>query len=455
MVPLVVSGAGHHRAEGGGIESGNVILIVVDTLAAQHLGFMGYERDTSPFMDELASRSVVFDCAYTPKSTTGPAVTSLLSARHPARHGVIDNGVNLPPDIRFLTEDFRDAGFATWGVAAARVLGAQYGFDRGFDYYANIPAIPHDAPAIIERLKRILGGSPWLGEPSRAETRGPLFLMVHFYDPHTDYAPDEDILAGFADPEYSGVVDGTGEQLLRYNDYEIDLDEGDLRRVRDLYDAEIRTFDDHLRTLFDLLGEYGLIDRSIIVLTADHGENLGEHHFTTHGHPYEASLHIPLLFHFPGDRFGGTRIDAVVENTDILPTLLELADVEIPNGLDGGSLMGLIDPEAGETYPQREYLYAIGYPTEAGRTYGAFDGRYRLIVDVVEGGNSDRVRDVLLYDILGDPHETRNLAGEKPDVLGRLVSVLGPMIAPSPDIRMAAMDPSTQEMLRSLGYTER
>ncbi len=432
-------------------EISNVVLIVVDTLAAQHLGFMGYERDTSPFIDQLASRSVVFNRAYTPRSTTVPAFTSLLSGCHPNTHGVIENGHNLPENVHFLSEDFRQAGFATWAVPSARVIGAQFGMGRGFDYYANTPAIPHPAPRIIERVQRILTGSPWFGEPNYIETDKPLFLLIHFYDPHTEYTPDEDIRAMFSDPAYDGIIDGTAKQLLEYNDYRLDLTESDLREVRDLYDAEIRTFDRNLESLFDLLTETGFFENSAIVFTADHGENLGEHHFITHGQPYEKGLHIPLFFHFPGDRMGGTEIDATAELTDVIPTLMDLMKVPLPPGIDGRSLLPLINADCDGEYREREYLYAIGHPTQSGRTHSVFDGTYRLIVEFGSNGTVNE-QSILLFDILHDPSESENLASTRYDVLEKLAPILGHMVAESPEMRSGMIDPHTREMLASLGY---
>ncbi len=436
----------------GSAEIENVILIVVDTLAAQHLGFMGYERDTSPFIDKLASQSVIFNRLYTPEAKTVPSFTTLLSGCHPSSHGVIENGVNLPADLHFLTDNFRDAGFTTWGIPSARVIGMQYGLDKGFDYYSNTPALSWPGDVVNERIERILTGTPRFMEPDFTQTTEPIFLMIHYFDPHVDFTPDTDILAMFANPDYDGPVDGTGVQFQDYNDYLIDFDEEDTQYVRDLYDAEIRTFDNHLRDLFNLLDSAGLLENSLIVFTADHGENLGEHHFIAHGHPYEKALHIPLFFLFPDGQWAGTRIDTLVQNTDTVPTIMDLMGVEIPDGIDGRSLLPLMGSESDGEYIEREKLFAIGYQTDTGRTYGLFDGTHRLIVEFGKWGDVGSDSEIQLYDITVDPEEKRNLYEQEREVLKDMAPLLGHMVVASHEGHSHEMDNQTLEMLASLGY---
>ncbi|MCX6647475.1 MAG: sulfatase-like hydrolase/transferase [bacterium] len=454
----------------------NIILIVVDTFTAQHLGFMGYDRGTSPFMDELASRSVVFERAYTPESKTEPAFTSILTGLHPATHGVVDNGSRLPDDLHFLTQDFRDAGFTTWGIPAADVINGRYGFFNKFDFYSQAPPVPLPASKVINKITGLLENHPRFGEPEFDISGPPLFLMLHFYDPHTEYTPDENILAQYIEPDYDGTVDGTWEQFNKYNNYEIEFDAADLQRVEDMYDAEIRTFDNRLRELFDLFERTGLLDDSVIVLTADHGENLGEHHFITHGLPYEASLHIPLLIHFPDDMWGGARIDNLVENTDILPTLMEIASVPVPENLDGQSLISLIDPDshslnADSEYTDREYLFSLGYkpgselPTTnppqisySDVTYSIFDGTHRLTMKFNPDLSPEAGFEPALFDIKLDPNEATDILSQDHDrnqvqePLLTLTPILDRMILSSHQRLASEMDPETLQMLASLGY---
>jgi arylsulfatase A-like enzyme len=436
----------------------NVIIVGIDTLRAENLGFMGYSRPTSPFVDELSKRCIIFDCAYTPKARTLPAFTSLFSGKHVINHRVIDNGIVLPEELHLLIEDFREAGFSTIGFPAAPNMSLKYGINKGFDYYADIPDNQLPAPTILNMVKRFLEGNPKGGEASYLGETKPLFLFIHFFDPHTPYTPKPSILSQFADPSYNGPFDGQLIPTIRdYNNYELELNEEDLKHALDRYDAEIRTLDDYLRELFDLFDKMGLMDNSIIVFTADHGENLGEHHHICHGHPYEQALKIPLMFHFPNDFRAGLRINALVELTDVLPTVMDIINLQATTEIDGMSLLPLMknpsSPELG-----RRYLLTLGLENKEGKpTYALFDGTYRLIKDIIWSEKS------VLYNIADDPHENKNIASDNPELVELMESVTVLMAAglKPPNISdakigeeplMQEMDPETEEMLRSLGY---
>ena len=437
----------------GGVTGGdrvrvrNVILIVVDTLAAQNLGFMQYDRPTSPFLDRFAEESIIFENAYSPKAKTLPAFTSIFTGLHPVNHRVLENGTLVPEDLHLLTDDFRDSGFTTWGIPAFRVIGPQYGLHRGFDFYGTAPLLPLTASRVIDRTHRMLENEPRLGEPSLEDVNGGLFLFLHFYDPHTDFTPDPEILKSFADSYYNGPVDGTFDPFGKYNDYELELDERDLKHTCDLYDAEIRTLDEQLDELFGIFERTGLLDNSVIVLTADHGENLGEHHFITHGPPYEKSLHVPLLIHFPDGKFGGRRIDALVEITDILPTLMDLTRIPIPDNLDGSSLVPFLFDDSTENESPRDYVFACGDCNHDGtREISVTDGRYRLTACV--GWSQEPV----LYDILIDPLETTDIASEFPQIADELAGVLAEFAVDGLPHEPVETDPETLAMLQSVGY---
>ncbi len=426
----------------------NVIVIVVDTLAAHNVGYMGYDRDTTPYIDQLASRSVVFDHAYTVKALTLPSFVSFFSGLHLVNHGVTRNGLVIPEDVHLLTEDFRQAGYVTYGLPAAQVIGSAYGVNRGFNYF-YAPRLHHiPASTVIEEVRTFIEGPAPEGAPYYADRTQPLFMFIHFFDTHTDYTPDAGYLETWADRGYRGPVDGTIGIFEQYNDFQIELDEDDLQHTRDLYDAEIRTFDDAIVSLFEIFIRNGLLDNSVIMVTADHGENLGEHHYVTHGHPYEPGLAIPLFIHFPGDLGAGTSIDALVENTDFMPTVMDLVGVNIPADIDGQSMLPLIENQSGEDYEFREFLLAGGGNDSTGMrmTFSVFDGEYRLIKDIKWSEES------LLYNILNDPKETTDIAADNPDLVEFYETLIDVMAEGITFIEDQDMDPQTEEMLRSLGY---
>lgn len=438
----------------------NVILIGIDTLRAGELGFMGYDRPTSPFLDEFAKRCVVFERTYTPKALTLPAFASLLSGKHVINHQATDNGMILSKELHLLAGDFRNAGFLCLGFPAAEVISKKYGINKGFDYYSDISGSPGaqiPGSMVNASVKRFLDGNPGKNELSFPENDKPIFLFIHYFDTHTPYTPDASTLKLFADLDYKGPFDGGHDIIKAYNHYETELDEADLRHCRDLYDSEIRILDRYIRELFTMLEEAGLMDNSIIAITADHGENLGEHHAITHGHPYEDGLHIPLMFHFPHDLYAGMRVDALVELTDVLPTAMDAAGVPIPEMIDGGTLIPLMaNPEL--PHPERNYLLALGGTNdEEKRTYSVFDGTYRLMKDIRWSETS------LLYNIKEDPHESTDIAADNPDLVEFYESIIVLMAAglSLPDIdnakigikeEKAGIDPESEEMLRSLGY---
>ncbi len=368
----------------------NVIVVVIDTLRANHLGFMGYRRLTSPNLDEFSERCIIFDNAYCPRSLTLPSFTSLWTGLHTIHNGIFQNAWPLADDLHLLVEDFRDAGFYTIGGPASDILAKRHGIGRGFEVYDQPENPPRLAGDAIDTV---------VGEMENAD--GQMFVFFHFWEPHSPYEPESNALAMFADPLYSGPMDGSVEVMNAYNLNEIELGPDDIRHAIDRYDAEIFALDRHLGNLFEYFDETGLTENSIIIVTADHGESLGEGHFFQHLRDTEIELHIPLMFHFPGDLDGGIRIDALVEITDILPTIMEILDVPIPEGIDGISMRPLLDGSETEIH---DHLLSVGTKHEDRYLYSTWDGVTRSRVDVP---------------VMPDPRD---------------------------------LDPETQERLRSLGY---
>lgn len=419
----------------------NVILIAVDTLAADNLHFMGYDRETSPFMDSLASQSVVFEQAYTPKALTLPSFATIFSGMTPNSSGVHDNGVIVPETLNLLTENFRSAGFRTTGFAAASVIGSQYGLSRGFDIWEDSEQYQLSAYDINQKVYANFADEQALEQP--------FFLFIHYFDPHTDYTPDPDYLRQFADMSYRGPVTGRIDIFNEFNARHLNFNDADLQMTRDLYDAEIRTFDSELKKLFDFLEHSGFMENSVVMLTADHGENLGEHHYTTHGYPYEVALHVPLLVHFPADLGAGRRVDGIVETTDIMPTLMDLMRIDIPSGLDGRSFLPMIEDETGGTPGRTFTLASDDLNPQDNRIYSIFDGQYRLLKYI-----DWSIDEPLLWDVGIDPHETNDLAVDMPEKV-RLLDAALELMASGESLEVETeMDPETEAMLRSLGYIQ-
>ena len=333
----------------------NVLIIVVDTLRADHLSCAGYERDTTPHLDQLAAEGLRFTHAQTPRAQTTPAVASLFTGLYPHGHGVRDLATPLLDHIPVLAERFQAAGYATGAIISTFVLRDDLsGLARGFDLW--VEDLPHShgvppnhvpqrgAASVTDGVLCALGlgpPSPDGAGPTKPLTTGdePWFLWAHYMDPHGLYdpPPEHDRFRSPAPlpvPEQPQAPAGALSEawLAHYNLLPSDrLGAGmiDAARVRDRYDGEISYVDAELGRLFSALRAAGAMQDTLILFVADHGESLGEHdYWFEHGrHAYEATCRVPLLIRLP-DNFPdrpepGIR-DADVSLADLAPTLTEL-----------------------------------------------------------------------------------------------------------------------------------
>ncbi len=316
--------AGCRRSEPGGAAaarpSASIILIVIDTLRADHLGCYGYFRETSPRIDAFARQSVVFDRAYATMATTLPSHTSMLTGLYPLEHGVLANVGNggAPfhpgPGLRSIVELARAAGYRTAAFVSCTPLKRVGGLDVGFETY--------DTPPGAERNARQTAGRAieWI----RQHAGAPLFLFVHFFDPHFPYRPP---------PKYANLFH-TDEALRRFlAQREVPpivqpgLCRGRVATVTapavNRYDGEIRFCDHHVGRLLDALRDAGLWETSVIVLAADHGEGLNQHHWPQHGRTWDEQVHVPLMIHFPASAgVAPRRVGSLVSLIDVFPTVL-------------------------------------------------------------------------------------------------------------------------------------
>jgi arylsulfatase A-like enzyme/Tfp pilus assembly protein PilF len=389
----------------------SILLISLDTTRADHLGCYGYRAASTPHIDRWADEGVVFEQALSPVPITLPAHASILTGLFAHRHGVRDNGIyGLPEGPETLPGRLAEAGYDTAAVVAAAVLDRQYGLDRGFGVYddtvsgGRFEIAERKAGEVTDRALSV----------ARGLTR-PFFLFVHYFDPHSSYDPPAPFSSRYRSSPYDGEI--------AYVDQEL----GRLRRE---------------------LTSLGLLDDTIVVITSDHGEGLGEHGEPTHGvFLYQSTLHVPLVMVVPGLWPAGTRVQHLVSLVDIVPTLLELTGSPALADLDGSSLAGLVDGGSrGERWLPLESEYgfnAYGWATLAGIT----DGKQKWI-----GAPEPE-----LYDLARDPGERRNLAVAQPDERDRLVSLWRAQVA---EDRRASLDqdlpglagPERLARLSALGY---
>src|SRR5258705_10473718 len=314
----------------------NVVLISLDTVRADHLGCYGYHRKTTPNIDSVAKRGVVFERAQSPSSWTLPVHMSVFTSLYPSFHGV-ERGAEwfsgLPKSERTMAQYLKDEGFATAALVSNPFLDAHWGFDRGFDLYAR-----HDVDAAAQSDMASL----WLQWQAYRSRLGParsnFFLFVHYNDAHSP--PN----APAAFPEKFPVEKTASEDAVREGGPCAPKSrprplEG-MDEARSLYDADINFVDTHLGRLFQALEDLGLTGSTLLILMADHGEEFGEHGMIKHKLTlYEEVLRVPLIVTYPAALAPGQRIEESVSLLDILPTVLDTAGQKIPSKLQGISLL--------------------------------------------------------------------------------------------------------------------
>lgn len=438
----------------------NVVLVVVDTLRADHLSVYGYPRATSPHLEQLARESVVFDNAFTVMSHTLPAHVSLVTGVHPATHGVLSNGWVYDGAWPTLATRLRDAGYASAAFVSGFPLDRSSGFGRGFEVFEDtrVDGEPHSKVEGELTNRRALA---WL----RKQGDWPFFLLVHYYDLHTPYTwPGSGPLPLPVDAALEAELRRTGAaglELSAVNPKPLHFRgrELGLLEAANLYDNLVLRVDGLIEELRAELQELGLLDHTLLVITADHGEGLGQHAYWSHGlHLYEEQLHVPLIVRPPRGAGAGWepgRVEAVVSLLDVAPSVLELAHLPSGDLTQGRSLRAARGERAAPRWlvAQRR-RFSDGYQQSWGRFAASADlvalrgdGPLKYLRD--GDGNQE------LYDLDADPLERHNLAAERPAQAAELSRVLDQQLAAlgaSEPVPEQEVDADTRRRLEELGY---
>jgi len=388
----------------------NVLLVTIDTLRADALGCYGRKGGTSPWIDRLASEGVRFANAHAHNVLTLPSHTNILTGRYPFDHGVRENtGFRVPEGMDTLATILKRTGYRTGAFVSGFPLDSRFGLDRGFDLYEDSFAdgrgatgfvLPERAGADTVSLARA-----WIDRSSGS----PFFAWVHLYDPHSPYRPPPPQAAAFP---------------------------------RDPYLGEVAAADAALRSLLEPLLDSGRDGSTLVLVTADHGEGLGDHGERTHGFfAYETTLHAPLIVFAP--RLLGSRVvREPVRHIDIVPTVLDALGLAVPEGLPGRSLLSLAVSRSAVPLPS--YFEALSGMLTRGWAplTGVVDGSLKYI---------DLPRPEL-YDLTPDPAETRNRVSQVPEAVDRLGVLLGRFRSLDRGPEPTAESVETRERLAALGY---
>jgi arylsulfatase A-like enzyme/Tfp pilus assembly protein PilF len=359
------------------IEEMNIVLFTIDTLRADHLECYGYKGVKTPNINRLADEGVLFKYDIVQTPLTLPSHSSILTGTYPLFHGIRDNGgFYLDENQITLAEELRDKDYSTSAFVAAFVLDSRWGVDQGFDYYFDNFDLTKYKKVSLDSVQRrgdevLAEAYKWLKKNSHAK----FFSWIHLYDPHTPYEPPEPYLT-----QYKGFNYG-------------------------LYDGEIAYVDQLMGEFLSFMEENGLLEKTLIIFTSDHGESLGEHKESAHGFfIYDAAVRVPLIIRFPNKKLSPRIIENRVKSIDIMPTILNLVGEKIPENVQGESLLPLIlRPENIDEPGAYSETYWPNYHYGWSELKSLSKGRYKFI---------DAPRPEL-YDLFEDPGEKNNLVNKK------------------------------------------
>ena len=430
-----------------GAAGANVIIILTDAAAARHFTSFGHQRDTTPNMGRFHEQSVLFTEAYSTAASTKPSVTSLFTGEFPDTHGTLSVVSRFTPDAATLSECLGKAGYTTAAITASPSVAASFGFSRGFDHFhevfrdAGLEAAGHEPRAtggqVVDGALVLKSAVEWL----KAHKDERLFAYLHFREPHAPYVAPDPFMARFAS--------NTGR-----------------RGSEPFYDASLAYVDSLVGKLLREMETAGLLDKSVVILMADHGEAFGEHGRSGHGAtPYTEMAHIPLAFHLPArSQAAARRRSELFSTADVMPTLLDLLQIPPPPTMQGRSRLALLAGED-ETTPAFAVTRALGEDLTGGKrdfgqvSYALRVPRYTLIL-------AKQGKQVELYDRNADPAEQRNIARDRPDLVKQLQAQFAawadtqrgrPVVLPGGRLyavggKESDMDDTTRRQLKSLGY---
>jgi arylsulfatase A-like enzyme len=416
----------------------NVVIYLVDTLRADHLGCYGYDRPVSPRIDAFAREATLFRHAVAQSSWTRPSVATVLTGLLPRTHGVHRKKDALPPEAVTLGEILKEQGYRTAGFATNFNVARSFGFAQGFDTY-DLLGRRRGTATNIHAL-----AVEWLETEGHGDA--PFFLYLHTVEPHAPYNPPAPFRQRFAPQVRNEAL--THLRILH------ELKEGrvvatpEMRRdLLDLYDAEIATNDAAFGALIDLLVQRGLWQDTIVVFVSDHGEEFLDHGGWEHGRTLHTEmLDVPLIVRIPGVG-NGRSVERLAQHADVVPTILDALGIPIPAAVEGRSLLPWM---TGDGREENVEVAAFSWLDEYGfRAASVTTPEWRLIEEKSPGFKRS------LYDRRSDPREKSDLAAGRPVWSGYLATWIKAEELPREGMlkaREGVVDPELKRQLQALGY---
>ena len=453
-----------------------VIIVLADTLRADHLQHYGYGRETSPFLAQMAAEGARFTDTIAQGAWTKVSVPSILTSLYASTHGLVDTPDRLPASVTTLSEVYREAGYATFHTSSVPFTGKLTNLQQGVDVLhesMSLSDVERESKSARIFTDRLL---PWLERHRDV----PFFVFLHVFDPHSPFQPYAPYETMWAAPQDRGrhmeLTEAVKEHMdepdralffpPRRSELEaagVDPDEY-TKTQRDWYDGSIRAMDAEIERLVERLRELDLDERTLIAFVADHGEEFLEHGRAFHGHStYGEMINVPLALWWPGV-IPTAEVAATVQTIDLYPTLLELSRLPIPEQVQGQSLLPLLaaqEPEmlgwqARAAFSERAIELSITDPEPDDRnSYAIIDGGWKLIHNVTR---EESWPEYELFDHVDDPLNLHNVAGDNPEVVQRLAQKLDEWLEMAlaakidPEESLGRLSPEERARLRALGY---
>jgi arylsulfatase A-like enzyme len=429
-------------------EGPNIIYIVTDSLRHDHLGYSGYERNTSPTIDELAKEGIVFKKAYSSAPWTKPSVASLFTSLYPNTHNAINKPGALPEEIPTMAEILKNAGYTTLFFSGKNnFIGEKFNFHQGFDYYSNSF---RNAKKLIEKIVSSI----------KAKREKRFFTYIHFMDVHLPYNRNKFNYRFTHRSEDKHFKPGAvRHSKIKHLMLEGKLSEDDKEHIIGLYDGQIRYVDENIRGLISSLKEMNLFENTFLVITSDHGEEFWDHKNFEHGHSlYNELVQVPLIL--VGNKLKHAVVDTPVRSIDLLPTILKLAGIDATSyNLEGIDILSIPTEETLTSETPIFFMNTLYGPEK----YGLLFGNRKLIFSTEEWTKEKNKFEGFptedkyeLFDISKDPLEPETLVAldSEQETITRMKKMLTEFIDKKSTFnsKRVKLDKKTKDELKSLGY---